>query len=193
MSKGDPLTRARIVATQHFTEPPPRFSEASLVKRMEELGIGRPSTYAAVLQVLRDREYVRIDKKRLVPEDKGRLVIAFLESFFRRYVEYDFTADLEEQLDRISNQRDRLEAGAARFLARFLGRHRRDQGPAHDAGSRQPERTPRPAYLPRQGRRLEPAHLPDLRHRPALAEARQVRRLHRLLELSRMQFTRQLA
>ncbi len=103
MSKGDPLTRRRIVSTQHFTEPPPRFSEASLVKRMEELGIGRPSTYAAVLQVLRDREYVRIDKKRLVPEDKGRLVIAFLESFFRRYVEYDFTADLEEQLDRISN------------------------------------------------------------------------------------------
>lgn len=103
MGKGDALTRRRIVSTQHFTEPPPRFSEASLVKRMEELGIGRPSTYAAVLQVLRDREYVRIDKKRLVPEDKGRLVIAFLESFFRRYVEYDFTADLEEQLDRISN------------------------------------------------------------------------------------------
>ncbi|WP_210483252.1 type I DNA topoisomerase [Microvirga antarctica] len=103
MSKGDGLERRRIVSTQHFTEPPPRFSEASLVKRMEELGIGRPSTYAAVLQVLRDREYVRIDKKRLVPEDKGRLVIAFLESFFRRYVEYDFTADLEEQLDRVSN------------------------------------------------------------------------------------------
>jgi DNA topoisomerase-1 len=103
MNKGDALARRRIVSSQHFTEPPPRFSEASLVKRMEELGIGRPSTYAAVLQVLRDREYVRIDKKRLVPEDKGRLVIAFLESFFRRYVEYDFTADLEEQLDRVSN------------------------------------------------------------------------------------------
>ena len=100
MSAGDPLERRRIAATQHFTEPPPRYSEASLVKRMEELGIGRPSTYAAVLAVLRDREYVRIDKKRLVPEDKGRLVTAFLESFFRRYVEYDFTADLEEQLDR---------------------------------------------------------------------------------------------
>ncbi|WP_407524400.1 type I DNA topoisomerase [Methylobacterium oryzisoli] len=103
MQAGDPLRRERIAATQHFTEPPPRYSEASLVKRMEELGIGRPSTYAAVLQVLRDREYVRIDKKRLVPEDKGRLVTGFLESFFRRYVEYDFTADLEEQLDRISN------------------------------------------------------------------------------------------
>ncbi|HEY8383643.1 MAG TPA: type I DNA topoisomerase [Microvirga sp.] len=103
MKANDPLERRRIAATQHFTEPPPRFSEASLVKRMEELGIGRPSTYAAVLQTLRDREYVRIDKKRLVPEDKGRIVIAFLESFFRRYVEFDFTADLEEQLDRVSN------------------------------------------------------------------------------------------
>jgi DNA topoisomerase-1 len=103
MRANDPLERRRITANQHFTEPPPRYSEASLVKRMEELGIGRPSTYAAVLQVLQDREYVRIDKKRLVPEDKGRIVIAFLESFFSRYVEYDFTADLEEQLDRISN------------------------------------------------------------------------------------------
>ena len=103
MKAGDSLERRRIVANQHFTEPPPRYSEASLVKRMEELGIGRPSTYAAVLQTLRDREYVRIEKKRLMPEDKGRIVTAFLESFFRRYVEYDFTADLEEQLDRISN------------------------------------------------------------------------------------------
>ncbi|NNM71804.1 type I DNA topoisomerase [Enterovirga aerilata] len=103
MRQGEALERRRIAATQHFTEPPPRFSEASLVKRMEELGIGRPSTYAAILAVLREREYVRLEKKRLVPEDKGRLVVAFLESFFRRYVEYDFTADLEEQLDRISN------------------------------------------------------------------------------------------
>ncbi|HZB38909.1 MAG TPA: type I DNA topoisomerase, partial [Beijerinckiaceae bacterium] len=103
MRQGDPLERRRIAATQHFTEPPPRYSEASLVKKMEELGIGRPSTYAAILQTLRDRDYVKVDKKRLVPEDKGRIVIAFLEAFFRRYVEYDFTADLEEQLDRVSN------------------------------------------------------------------------------------------
>lgn len=103
MRANDALTRERITSTQHFTEPPPRYSEASLVKRMEELGIGRPSTYAAVLQTLRDREYVRIEKKRLVPEDKGRLVTGFLESFFKRYVEYDFTADLEGQLDRVSN------------------------------------------------------------------------------------------
>jgi DNA topoisomerase I len=103
MSAGEPLAKRDISATQHFTEPPPRFSEASLVKRMEELGIGRPSTYAAILQVLKDRGYVRLDKKRLIPEDKGRLVIAFLESFFLRYVEYDFTAGLEEGLDRVSN------------------------------------------------------------------------------------------
>jgi DNA topoisomerase-1 len=92
-----------VQSSQHFTEPPPRYSEASLVKRLEELGIGRPSTYAAILAVLRERGYVRLDKKRLHPEDNGRLVTAFLESFFSRYVEYDFTASLEEQLDRISN------------------------------------------------------------------------------------------
>ena len=102
LAKGDPLTARRIEAKQHFTEPPPRYTEATLIKKMEELGIGRPSTYASTLNILRDREYVRLDKKRLVPEDKGRLVTAFLESFFKRYVEYDFTADLEEKLDRIS-------------------------------------------------------------------------------------------
>src|SRR5215813_879338 len=103
MSAGEPLTKKDITATQHFTEPPPRYSEASLVKRMEELGIGRPSTYASILQVLKDRKYVRIDKRRLVPEDRGRIVVAFLENFFSRYVEYDFTAGLEDQLDRVSN------------------------------------------------------------------------------------------
>jgi DNA topoisomerase-1 len=103
MAQGEPCTRDKIDATQHFTEPPPRFTEATLVKRMEELGIGRPSTYASTLAVLRDRDYVRLDKKRLVPEDKGRLVVAFLESFFSRYVEFDFTADLEEKLDLVSN------------------------------------------------------------------------------------------
>ena len=103
MSQGEPLRKEKISSTQHFTEPPPRFTEASLVKRMEELGIGRPSTYASILAVLKDRGYTRIDKKRLVPEDKGRLVVGFLESFFQRYVEYDFTASLEEQLDKVSN------------------------------------------------------------------------------------------
>ncbi|HEV7252655.1 MAG TPA: type I DNA topoisomerase [Mesorhizobium sp.] len=100
---GEGLSREKIVATQHSTEPPPRYSEASLIKRMEELGIGRPSTYAATLKTLEDREYVAIDRRKLVPQSKGRLVTAFLENFFRRYVEYDFTADLEEKLDEISD------------------------------------------------------------------------------------------
>ncbi len=89
-------------ADQHFTEPPPRYSEASLVKKLEELGIGRPSTYASILTVLRDRAYVRMEKQRFVPEDKGRLLTAFLEEYFARYVEYDFTAALEERLDLVS-------------------------------------------------------------------------------------------
>jgi len=121
MSAGEPLTRREITATQHFTEPPPRYSEASLVKRMEELGIGRPSTYASILQVLKDRKYVRIDKRRLVPEDRGRIVIAFLESFFARYVEYDFTADLEEQLDRVSNNEVEWHELLRQFWIGFTG------------------------------------------------------------------------
>jgi DNA topoisomerase-1 len=100
---GETLTRDKIDATQHSTEPPPRYSEASLIKKMEELGIGRPSTYASTLKTLEDREYVTVDKRRLVPHSKGRLVTAFLESFFEKYVEYDFTAALEEKLDEISD------------------------------------------------------------------------------------------
>jgi len=103
LASGDRLRDKAIEADQHFTQPPPRYTEATLVKRMEELGIGRPSTYASTLAVLQERDYVRLDKKRLIPEDKGRLVTAFLESFFKRYVEYDFTADLEEKLDLISD------------------------------------------------------------------------------------------
>ncbi len=103
VEKGAPLARVATVPTQHFTEPLPRFSEATLVKRLEELGIGRPSTYASILSVLQDRNYVRLEKKRFIPEDRGRLVTAFLESFFARYVEYDFTARLEDRLDEISN------------------------------------------------------------------------------------------
>ena len=103
LAQGDHVKDKGIEADQHFTQPPPRYSEATLVKRMEELGIGRPSTYASTMAVLVERDYVRIEKKRLIPEDKGRLVTAFLKSFFKRYVEYDFTADLEEQLDLISD------------------------------------------------------------------------------------------
>jgi DNA topoisomerase-1 len=121
MSAGEALKRQALAVTQHFTEPPPRFSEASLVKRMEELGIGRPSTYASILQVLKDRGYVRLEKKRLHGEDKGRVVVAFLENFFRRYVEYDFTADLEEQLDRISNNEISWQQVLKDFWHDFIG------------------------------------------------------------------------
>jgi DNA topoisomerase-1 len=100
---GETLVREKIEATQHSTEPPPRYSEATLIKKMEELGIGRPSTYTAILKTLEDRDYVAIDKRRLVPQSKGRLLSAFLENFFAKYVQYDFTADLEEKLDEISD------------------------------------------------------------------------------------------
>jgi len=100
---GEGLKREAINATQHSTEPPPRYSEATLIKKMEELGIGRPSTYASTLKTLEDREYVVIDKRKLIPHSRGRIVTAFLESFFQKYVEYDFTAALEERLDEISD------------------------------------------------------------------------------------------
>jgi DNA topoisomerase-1 len=121
MSEGEALAKQAINSSQHFTEPPPRYSEAALVKRMEELGIGRPSTYAAILQVLQTRGYVRLDKKRLIPEDKGRVVVGFLESFFQRYVEYDFTANLEEQLDRISNNEIDWKQVLQDFWVDFIG------------------------------------------------------------------------
>jgi DNA topoisomerase-1 len=102
VAAGDATKTETVTPAQHFTEPPPRYSEASLVGAMEKLGIGRPSTYATILSTLRDRAYVRMDRSRFVPEDKGRLVTTFLQNFFRRYVEYDFTAELEEQLDEVS-------------------------------------------------------------------------------------------
>jgi DNA topoisomerase-1 len=100
--QGEAVAKGAVTPDQHFTQPPPRYTEATLVKRMEELGIGRPSTYASILTTIVDREYVRKDKNRLFPEDKGRLVTAFLANFFKRYVEYDFTADLEAELDDVS-------------------------------------------------------------------------------------------
>ena len=105
MRRGERLARGAVEPKQHFTQPPPRYTEASLVKKLEELGIGRPSTYASILQVLQDRAYVRLEQRRFVPEDRGRLVTAFLTSFFERYVEYGFTADLENQLDDVSDGR----------------------------------------------------------------------------------------
>ena len=105
LREGDVPAKTGVEATQHSTQPPPRYSEASLVKRLEELGIGRPSTYAATLQTLKDREYVRLEKNRFIPEESGRLVTAFLERFFERYVNYDYTAELEEELDDVSGGR----------------------------------------------------------------------------------------
>ena len=102
MSKGENIEKLSIDPEQHFTQPPPRYTEASLVKKMEELGIGRPSTYANIVTTIQDREYVRKEKNRLFPEDKGRIVTIFLLNFFKRYVEFDFTAGLENQLDSVS-------------------------------------------------------------------------------------------
>jgi DNA topoisomerase-1 len=99
---GEATAVEKVTPAQHFTEPPPRYSESSLVRKLEELGIGRPSTYASILSTLRDRAYVRMDRNRFIPEEKGRLVTTFLASFFGRYVEYSFTADLEEKLDKVS-------------------------------------------------------------------------------------------
>ncbi|GFE51517.1 DNA topoisomerase 1 [Roseobacter cerasinus] len=102
IDQGDKMDKRAVTPEQHFTQPPPRYTEATLVKKMEELGIGRPSTYASIVTTIQDREYVRKDKNRLIPEDKGRLVTAFLENYFRKYVGYGFTADLENELDDVS-------------------------------------------------------------------------------------------
>ena len=120
--QGDTPAKKGVEAEQHFTQPPPRFSEASLVKRMEELGIGRPSTYASIIQVLKDRAYVRIEKNRFFAEETGRLLTAFLERFFEKYVNYDFTAGLEEELDDVSGGRAGWQAVLEAFWKDFRPR-----------------------------------------------------------------------
>ena len=122
MREGDAPAKKAVEAEQHFTQPPPRFSEASLVKRMEELGIGRPSTYASIIQTLKDRSYVRIEKNRFFAEESGRLVTAFLERFFERYVGYDYTAELEEELDDVSGGRAQWQAVLEAFWRDFKPR-----------------------------------------------------------------------
>ena len=119
MKHGDTPARKGVEATQHFTQPPPRFSEASLVKRLEELGIGRPSTYASTLQVLKDRNYVRTEKNRFFAEESGRLLTAFLERFFPRYVAYEFTAGMEDELDEVSGGRAEYKALLEAFWKDF--------------------------------------------------------------------------
>ena len=119
VSKGDSPLKKSVEANQHFTQPPPRFSEASLVKRLEELGIGRPSTYASTLQTLRDRNYVRMEKNRFFAEESGRLLTAFLERFFERYVSFDFTAGMEDELDTVSDGREEWKKLLADFWRDF--------------------------------------------------------------------------
>jgi DNA topoisomerase I len=119
LAAGDTPAKHAVEKTQHFTQPPPRFSEATLVKRLEELGIGRPSTYASTIQVLKDRAYVRIEKNRFFAEESGRLLTAFLERFFERYVAYDYTAGLEDQLDDISGGRAQWQAFLETFWRDF--------------------------------------------------------------------------
>ncbi|MBA16540.1 MAG: DNA topoisomerase I [Sphingomonas sp.] len=122
MSEGDAPAKKGVNAEQHFTQPPPRFSEASLVKRLEELGIGRPSTYASIIQVLKDRAYVRVEKNRFFAEESGRLLTAFLERFFAKYVSYDYTAELEEELDDVSGGRAGWQAVLDEFWRDFKPR-----------------------------------------------------------------------
>ncbi|MBQ9035074.1 MAG: type I DNA topoisomerase [Alphaproteobacteria bacterium] len=117
---GENVTKGEIKPAQHFTTPPPRFTEASLVKRLEELGIGRPSTYANIIAVLQERKYVKVDKMRFIPEDRGRIVTVFLENFFKKYVEYDFTAQLEEYLDDISAGNMEWKKLLGGFWAKFI-------------------------------------------------------------------------
>ncbi|MBT4906620.1 MAG: type I DNA topoisomerase [Rhodospirillaceae bacterium] len=119
LDEGEDAAVRDISPEQHFTQPPPRYSEASLVKSMEELGIGRPSTYASIIQVLQDRNYVQLERKRFTPEDQGRLVTSFLSSFFERYVQYDFTASMEERLDDISGGRIDWKAVLREFWQDF--------------------------------------------------------------------------
>jgi DNA topoisomerase-1 len=174
-------------ATQHFTEPPPRYSEASLIKKMEELGIGRPSTYASTLATLRDREYVVDRQAKLIPEAKGRLVIAFLENFFERYVEFGFTARSRKSStgSRPANWPGRTCCASSGWSS--IRTYRRDQGTSRLPGARCAQRGACAAGLPGARGRLQSAHLPEMRNRQPVAEARQIRRLRRLLELSRLQ------
>jgi DNA topoisomerase-1 len=119
ISEGEIADKRAITPDQHFTQPPPRYTEATLVKKMEELGIGRPSTYASIITTIQDREYVRKEQNRLIPEDKGRIVTIFLLNFFKRYVEYDFTAALEDELDHVSAGEGDYKEVLSRFWRDF--------------------------------------------------------------------------
>ncbi len=186
LAQGDALKDRGIDAEQHFTQPPPRYSEATLVKRMEELGIGRPSTYASTLAVLQERDYVRIDKKRLIPEDKGRLVIAFLEGFFKRYVEYDFTADLEEKLDLISDGKLEWKDVLRDFWREFTGAVDEIKDLRVGEVLEALNEILGPHIFPPKAEGGDPRKCPSCGQGRLSLKIRQVRRLHRLRQLPRL-------
>ncbi len=187
LREGDAPAKTGVEAIQHFTQPPPRYSEASLVKRLEELGIGRPSTYASTLQTLKDREYVRVEKNRFIPEESGRLVTAFLERFFETLRQLRLHRRARGRAGRRLRRPARLAEAARRLLARLQAEGRRGHG-AEAVGDhrRRSTSSSRPGCI-RHGRRQRPARLPAVRQRPAVAARRQVRRVRRLLQLSRLQ------
>ena len=186
-SNGDAPAKTGVESSQHFTQPPPRFSEASLVKRLEELGIGRPSTYASILQTLKDREYVRIDKNRFIPEESGRLVTAFLERFFERYVSFDYTAELEEELDDVSGGRLDWQKLLDDFWRDFKPKAGEviEQKPSEITAALDDFLAP--FLFPDKDDGSDPRLCPQCGAGAAGASRRQVRRLRRLLQLSRMQ------
>ena len=184
MARGDRLRRGEVTPRQHFTEPPPRYTEASLVRKLEELGIGRPSTYASIISVLQDRDYVRLESKRFRPEDRGRLVTAFLVAFFDQYVQPGFTADLEGQLDDVAAGARHWKEVLRAFWDPFNGvvdevKERR-VAEVIDALN---ELLGAALLSAARGRRRS-APVPALRRRPAEPEARPLRRVRRLLQLS---------
>ena len=120
MSKDEKVQVKEVEPKQHFTQPPPRYSEASIVKAMEELGIGRPSTYASIIQTIQNRNYVRLENRRFIPEDRGRVVTAFLQNFFTKYVEYSFTDDLENTLDEVSDGKLHWKDVLTEFWSDFI-------------------------------------------------------------------------
>ena len=187
LAEGDATPRQSIKPEQHFTQPPPRYSEASLVKRMEELGIGRPSTYASTLETLQERGYVRLDKRRFIPEDRGRVVTTFLEHYFRRYVEYDFTAKLEDLLDEISGGR----ADWRKVLTDFWTLFSKSIDDTKELKIRDVidalDEALGPHFFPDKPGGVDPRVCPACNDGRLGSAFGQARRLHRLLALSRMQ------
>ena len=186
ISEGEPAEKRGVTPEQHFTQPPPRYTEATLVKKMEELGIGRPSTYASIVTTIQDREYVRKDKNRLIPEDKGRIVTEFLLNFFRTYVGYEFTANLEEELDRISAGEQDYKKVLADFWRDFSAAISETSELRISEVLDKLDAALAPHALPAARGRDRPARLPALRRGAAASEDLALGRLRRLFALSRM-------